>query len=135
MFYVPARGLGERNAEMVQRNHMEQFYCNLCAEYRIALSDGNGRLQVCHFHILVSRSDILIITGFTNFFTAGARTPRMRQSYTMEPKKLLKNVLLQGLGGDATLLFYVKVSCCFSMGSSPCHCRRRATTRSFLLWL
>ncbi|KAH0894014.1 hypothetical protein HID58_056443, partial [Brassica napus] len=55
-----------------------------------------------------NRSDILIITRFTNFFTAGARTPRMRHSYTMEPKKLLKNVLLQGLGGDATLLFYVK---------------------------
>ena len=24
MFSVPARGLGERNTEMVQRNHMEQ---------------------------------------------------------------------------------------------------------------
>ncbi|KAH0918090.1 hypothetical protein HID58_025750, partial [Brassica napus] len=40
-----ARGFGERNIEMVQRNHMEQFYCNLCAECRIALSDENGRLH------------------------------------------------------------------------------------------
>ncbi|KAG2310720.1 hypothetical protein Bca4012_025226 [Brassica carinata] len=28
--------------------------------------------------------------------------------YSMEPKKLLKNVLLHGLGGDATLLLDVK---------------------------
>lgn len=73
-------------------------------------------------------------TQWWEWQTSRARTPWRRHSYSMEPKKLLKNVLLHGLGGNATLLFYVKVSCYFSMWSSPFHRRRRATTRSFIWW-